>query len=125
MSGVDTLRTYGSYENTPEFERNVSTRIYDVSDDSHLGSNTEVNTYKKETFTTFTGWLTPDELACLEEFFLAKYKVEVIDILTYQPITITSTKYRKHLTNQNLYGIEIEYYHSLKSMVTERLAASL
>lgn len=125
MSGVDTLRTTGNYEQNTEFARDVSSRVYWTTDKHHLGSNSESNTYKKETFTAFTGWLSADDLKWVEELFLAKYKVEVIDINTYAPITITSAKLRKHATNQNLYGVDIEYYHQLTSNVTDTLTAAL
>lgn len=126
MGGVDTLRTIGNYDNFNEFEsQEPATRIYNTTDNHHLGSNAESNIYKKQTFTAFSGWLPKDELEWIEELFLAKYKVEVINATTYAPITITSRKYRKHLTNQNLYGVDIEYYHQLKTTVTDRLAAAL
>lgn len=125
MSGVDTLRTTGNYENTPEFEKDTATRIYNLSDSAHLGSNSENTIYKKETFTAFSGWLSKDDLSWIEDLYLSKYKVEVIDVNTYAPITITSSKFRKHLTNQNLYGVDIEYFYQLKSPVTDRLAAAL
>jgi hypothetical protein len=125
MSGVDTLRTTGNYEQIAEFARDVSSRIYWTTDKHHLGTNSESNTYKKETFTAFTGWLSADDLKWVDELFLAKYKVEVIDAITYAPITITSAKFKKHATNQNLYGLDIEYYHQLTSNVTDNLTASI
>jgi hypothetical protein len=125
MSGIDTLRTTGDFENVTEFTREVSTRIYWTSDKAHLGSNSESNTYKNETFTAFTGWLSKYDAQWIEELFLAKYKVEVIGQDAYAPITVTSTKIKKHATNQNLYGVDIEYYYQLNSNVTDVVAAGL
>lgn len=125
MGGVDTLRTFSSYEEDVEFEKEVAERIYRTDDAAHLGMNSENQHEKTETFKVFSGWKTKDELDWLEDIFLAKYRVEVLDFLTFMPIVITSKKYRKHKTSENLRGIEIEYYHQLRSTVTDRLAAAI
>lgn len=125
MGGVDTLRTVGDYENVPEFETDITTRQYYTDDASHLGMNASNQAYVQETFKVFSGWRTQEEIDWIEEFFLAKYKVEVIDVNTYEPIVITSKKYRKHKTKVFLKGIEIEYYHQSKSPVTKRLVEGL
>lgn len=125
MSGVDTIRSTGDYENDTTFEGDVSTRKYYSDDAKHLGFNVSDNILKQETFKVFSGWLTKDKLLSFEELFLAKYKVEVIDITNYYPIIITTKSYKKHKTNQFLYGVEFEYYHQFKSPVTDVLKAGL
>jgi len=122
--GADVFVTKGEYEKNVQFERETTGRIYETSDAWHLGSETSQN-LKQDLMTASSGWLTKDELEELEDLFLAKYKVEVTSVTSYKPITITSTKYKKHKTNQNLFGVDIEYYYQLKSPVTDHLTAAL
>lgn len=125
MGGVDTFRSEGSFEQMVEIEKEVSSRIYYTTDDAHLGDEVESQNYKQNTFKAYSGWKTEDEIHALEDLFLAKYKVEVVDYVFYIPITIISKKYLKHKTNVFLHAVEIEYYHQIKSPVTDRLAAAL
>lgn len=125
LGGVDTWRSEGNYENDINFENEVFNRIYFTDDAPHLGMNSQTQTYKQDTFKVFSGWKTQDEIDGFEELFLADYKVELLNTLIYMPIIITSKKYRRHKTNENLKGIEIEYYHQFKSPVTDKLAAPL
>lgn len=125
MGGIDTFRSEGNFEQEVEFDKEVSSRLYYTTDAAHLGDAVESQNTKVDVYKVFSGWLTEEKLHELEELFLAKYKVEVIDFTTYAPIIITSKKYRKHETNVFLKGIEIEYYYQLKSPVTDRLAAGL
>lgn len=125
LGGVDTWRSEGNYENDINFENEVFNRIYFTDDSKYLGMNSQTQTYKQDTFKVFSGWKTQDEIDGFEELFLADYKVEVLNTLIYMPITITTKRYRRHKTNENLKGIEIEYYHQFKSPVTDKLAAPL
>lgn len=125
MGGVDTLRTFSNFEHEVEFEKEVSDRIYRTDDANHLGMYSQSQHEKTDILKVFSGWKTKDELDWMEDLFLAKYVVEVMDIVTFMPIIITSKRYRKHKTNENLVGVEIEYYRQLKSKVTDRLAAAI
>lgn len=124
MAGTDTFRSEGHLEQNIEFEKEISSRIYFTTDEAHLGDEVESQNFKQNTFKVFSGWKTEDEIHALEELFLAKYKVEV-EYGFYLPITIVSKKYLKHKTNMFLRGVEIEYYHQIKSPVTDRLPAAL
>lgn len=125
MGGVDTWRSEGNYENDINFEGDISNRIYFTDDAPYLGVNSQNQAYKQDVFKVFSGWKTQDDIDGFEELFLSDYKVEVFNTAIYMPIIITSKKYRRHKTNENLKGIEIEYYHQFKSPVTDKLAAAI
>lgn len=125
MGGVDTMRTEGDYEHDIEIESVTSSRNYYTSDHAHLGSYVETDQKKTDIFTAFTGWIDKKDVDWYEDFFLAKYKVEVIDTIFYMPILILSKGYKRHKTDLNLVGIEFQYKHQLTSPVTDRLAATL
>lgn len=125
MGGVDTFRTEGSYEHDVEFESVVSSRNYFTSDPGHLGSTVESGQFKTDKFNAYSGWMSKEDANWLEDFFLAKYKVEVIDQILYVPIRILSKGYRRHESDENLFRVEFQYMHQQTSPVTDRLAAAL
>lgn len=125
MSGVDTFRSEGSFTKDTEFSNETSTRIYYSTDLPHLGTEDNSQHLKTNIYKAYSGWLTKDEIVCMEELFLAKYKVEVEDLIYHHPITITSKKITPHETNEFLFKIEFEYYHQYKSQVTDTLKAAL
>jgi hypothetical protein len=125
MGGCDTFRSEGYYEQDVEIEREVSSRIYYTTDDAHIGDEVTSQSFKTNILKAYSGWKTADEIHALEDLLLAEYKVEIFEYTQYMPITIVSKKYRKHKTNEFLKAIEIEYYHQIKSPVTDRLAAAL
>ena len=125
LGGVDTCRTEGDNEQNIEFESEVSTRNYYTSDANNLGMYSETNQMQQQTFKVFSGWLTEDKIRELQDLFLAKYKVEVINYSTHIPIIITSKKITPHKTNEFLKGIEFEYYYQYKDLVSDVLPAAI
>ncbi len=125
MGGVDTFRSEGKYEADTTIEKEISSRRYVTTDSAHLGTSTNSENRKTDTLKVFSGWKTKDELDWAEEIFLAKNAVEVIDWVIYMPITVLSTKIRKHDADFSLFRFELEYEYQFKSTVTDRLAAAI
>lgn len=125
LGGVDTFRSEGYFENEVEFEKEISSRIYFSDDDKHLGMYAQNQAYKQDSFKVFSGWKTQAEIDWLEDLFISKYVVEVVNFIEYVPIMITTKKIIRHKTNEFLKAIEFEFMYQYKSPVTDRLAASL
>lgn len=125
MSGVDTFRSVGHFIKDTEFSNESSSRMYYTSDLPHLGTEDKSQFLKTNLFKVHSGWLTKEEIVCMEEILLSKHVVEVEGLIYHHPITITSRKITVHETNEFLSRIEFEYYHQYKSQVTDTLAAAL
>jgi hypothetical protein len=121
LGGVDTF-VFKNHEFTSEFDSEYSSRFYYTDDATNLGEEIQTNVSKKDVVKVYSGFLSQDKMAALDDFFLSKHKVLYdFNKNLFIPIKVKSAKVSKHKSNRNLNYCEFEYVHSYENKAGESL----